>query len=325
MKKNLVVIMFLTLLFGCSKSEINNSEKRNENWCWFVDKENGEGKWVPIGDKTELPDGDYTLFFSNGNIRQAGKLKDKKEFDTIFQYDIHEKLICKYLMLPDSTLKLIRSDGKYKSYFSNCVISGEGEFKNNKQIGTQIEYFKNGKVKRKSSVNSDTLKVIIYYESGTPKSNYFTVKGLMEGLKKSWHSNGKVKGLYQYKHGLQENLSIWYYETGQVATKCNFKNGIEDGFCISYFENSLIKQEGNFKNGEEEGIVLNYFENGQLDSKVNYSHGHRNGDVWFYYPNGKLKMSAKLDMGVTIFYKSYNENGKLIEELKNGNKIDYRN
>lgn len=323
MKNFTTIIILLTFLYGCKTTGIDNPEKRNENWCWFVDKTTGEGKWVPIGNETTLPDGDYTLFFCNGGIRQKGKLKDKKDCDTIFYFDLNGIIISKVLTLPDSTLKEFMPDGKYKSYFSTCEISGEGEFKDNKQIGTRLEYYKNGKIKFKSIAKNDSLLVMRYFESGNPKDSFLNVLKLKEGIFKSWYENGNIKKYLQYKSGLRDSLCIWYYENGQVDTKCYFKKDIENGYCIAYYENSKIKSEGNFVNGKEDGLVLNYFDSGQLDSKINYSGGLNNGEIWFYHPNGKLKMYAKAKMDVTTFYKSYDENGKLVKEYKDGNKIEY--
>jgi hypothetical protein len=83
--KYLLPTLFLFSFFcGCSSNGIDDASKRNKNWCWFVNKETGKGEWVPIKDETNLPDGEYSLFFSNGSIRQKGKLKDKKDCDTTF-------------------------------------------------------------------------------------------------------------------------------------------------------------------------------------------------------------------------------------------------
>ena len=77
--RNKLVLIFLTiLLFGCNSEEgIHDLEKRNENWCWFINEETGKGEWIPIGDKTTVSDGDYKLFFCNGEIRQKGKLRNE--------------------------------------------------------------------------------------------------------------------------------------------------------------------------------------------------------------------------------------------------------
>lgn len=323
MRPYTLIILLHTFLFGCKETDIDNLEKRNENWCWFVDKKTGEGVWVPISDETNLVDGDYTLFFSNGGIRQTGKLKNKKDCDTIFFHDLTGKVISKLLILPDSSLQEFMPDGKYKAYFATCELSGEGEFKKNKQIGTRIEYYKSGKIKLKSIAKGDSLIVMRFFESGLPKENFVKVKGKKEGCERNWYENGNLQLELQYKNGLRDSLCSWYFENGQIDTKCYFKNDIENGHCIGYYENSKIKNEGDFLNGKEEGIVLNYLENGQLESKINYTQGLTNGEIWFYHPNGKLKMYAKSKMGVTTFYKSYNNNGEIEEEFKDGNQIKH--
>ena len=84
MKRLLIFIFFTFLLWSCNHNSIDDKEKRNENWCWWVDAKTNKGEWIPIKDETTVEKGKYTLFYSNGNLREKGKLNSGKRIDTIY-------------------------------------------------------------------------------------------------------------------------------------------------------------------------------------------------------------------------------------------------
>ncbi len=321
--KNIHLFILITFLISCDKPSVNDKNKRNENWCWFIVEETGEGMWIPVGTDNNLPDGTYFLFYCNGKISQKGKIKDNNDIDTIYYYDLTENLIKTEILLPDSGFKEIWLDGKHTLYYNNCNIESEVEFFNNIQLGERIGYYKNGNTKYKTIPSGDTVFTKNYFESGTILDSFCLVNGMPEGQSKTFYENGNIKTIQPYKNGKKDGLCIWYYENGQIDTKCYFKDGIENGYCIAYYENAIVKSEGNFENGKQEGLIINYFENGQIDSKINQKEGKNNGKLWFYYKNGKLMMFAEAQMDVTTHYKSYNETGKLVEEYSNSKTIKY--
>ena len=318
-------IIILIFLCRCKTTGVDDNTKRNENWCWFVDKKTNVGEWIPISDQTTVDKGDYTLFFNNGKMRRRGKLKNGKDCDTIFTYDINERIVSKIIMLPDSTLKEFMPDGKYKGYYPTCELACEGEAKNNQQIGVRTEYFKSGKVKLKSIKNNDTVIAWHYFESGILQDSITRIKGKEEGLAKNWYTNGNLEKLYNFKNGLMTGLCINYYENGQIETQTYFSEGKENGLCISYFENSKIKNEGTFKNGVMEGQATYYYQNGQIEGKMNMVNGNAEGECLAYYPDGKLKMKAIFKNSVKISYKSYDDKGKLEKEFDGTKITDYKN
>lgn len=309
----LISILSIFLLTCTPQDDIDNAEKRNENWCWFVDKVTGEGKWVPISGETNLPDGNYTLFFCNGKIRQTGKLKDKKDCDTIFYYDINEKIISKVIRLPDSTAKEFMPNGKYKSYYSTCELSGEGEVKNNKLIGTRLEYYKNGKTKLKAVIKNDTTTLLInYYESGIQMDSCLYINGKPEGLVKNWYPNGNLKSFLLYKNGLNDGVSKTYYENGQISDERNWVNGKEDGKVIGWYENGQLKETGFFANGQVTGKYLHWYDNGVKEMEIEIKDGHQEGIQKYYFDNGKIKEIRNFVNGVKFGkWKKYSEKGEV--------------
>ena len=371
MKPFLPTLFLITFLWGCSSVSINDSSKRNENWCWFVNKATGQGEWVPVKDETNLPDGDYTLFYKDGKVYQTGKLKDKKDCDTLVYFRPDGKLMYKGFNQPNSKLKLFRADGKYVSYYQTGEVMERGEYKKNEWIGLNTLYYKSGKIECKTITNGDSMLGMLYYESGHMKDSSFAINmkkeglskgwyengklkaavqysngkenghciwyfengnlqatddyqnGLRDGFSKDWHENGKLKATLHYSNGKEDGLCMWYYENGNLKETDYYQNGIRNGKCILYHESSAIKAQAEMINGKEEGIIFFYYKDGAIKSKENMSNGLKNGEAWYYHPNGKLSQHAFSRNGSAVSYKSYNEDGKLINERNENGFTDY--
>lgn len=309
----------MPLLFCCNPTGINDPEKRNENWCWYVDKTTGTGKWIPILDECSLINGDYTLFYSNGVVSENGTIKVNNSIDTIIYYDIYGKFISMDLKVADSIIKQYRPDGKYVTYYSTCELFEEGEFKNNKQVGMLTGYFKNGKIKFKHVAYGDSLLIMNYFESGQIKDSFWNVKEQVEGIVKVWYEDGKVEKYLNYKNGLKDGLCIWYFRNGQIDVKRYYRNDTMNGPSTEYFENSVIRLDVPFKNGEKDGLEISYHENGNLHGNVNWKEGKKNGDILFYHSNGTIEMRAFAVMDEIKYYKKYDTTGKLIKYYNSAN------
>ena len=110
-RKFLFFIFTITALYGCGNADFNDADKRNENWIYWVDKKTGKASWILAGDETTVKDGRYTSFYKTGEIYQKGKLKKGKEIDTIYFYDLKEKLIKYKLIKPDTLVFYYVKDG----------------------------------------------------------------------------------------------------------------------------------------------------------------------------------------------------------------------
>lgn len=101
---SLSIPLFLTMEKGPRKfipeewrpQNIEQIKYRNQNWSWWFDLKKQKGMWIPISDTTTFKTGYYTLFFSNGNIREKGKLKEGRNIDTVFIFDLKENSVYSY-------------------------------------------------------------------------------------------------------------------------------------------------------------------------------------------------------------------------------------
>ena len=299
MKRYLFFAIFLSVIFGCSKNDINDKSKRNEHWAWWEDEKTGKEEWIPINnDSSNLDKGRYILFYFNGNIREKGRLDKGVNVDTIFDYNLNGKLIA----FKSITVKFwyYYEDGPIKLYSAIGKIREEGIIKNHKFGDKWTQYYENGEIRFVNNFVNDTGWIVNFYETGQLKDSVYHVKGLGDFIIKSWYENGKIE-------------------------KLNTFNGCGlNGPTKKYYENGQLRNSGTYVNGKWEGIQIQWFEDGQLKAKINCKNDIINGQQIVYHKNGKVNLISNYKNGILSGeVKQYDVNGNIIrnEYYKNGEKI----
>lgn len=144
-------ILFLFTVFiliGCSKADINDESKRNENWAYWIDEDSGKASWIPITDETTVENGVYHLFYANGKLFEKGKLKDRKPIDTLYRYDEKENIIRYKIFANDTAYHFYLKDGLYEEKYQDGSIFQKGTVKNNQMSEDLIRYYTNGQIER---------------------------------------------------------------------------------------------------------------------------------------------------------------------------------
>jgi antitoxin component YwqK of YwqJK toxin-antitoxin module len=289
MKIYLLFAIYIFVLLGCNTSDFNDRTKRNENWAWWEDAKTGRTKWLQLGNKSSniKHAGKYTLFYSNGNVREVGKNNSGVLFDTTFFYDINGELRS-YQIQPQESYYFIR-DGAIKIHHPNGKIWSEGIIENHSFGDKWIKYYQNGNIEFVNNFVQDTGWIVNYYESGQIQDSIYHSKGSHDLSIKSWYENGQLK---------QSN---------------EFNNKGFNGTCLNYYENGQLKDSGLLVNGKREKIGYEWFENGVIKAINNYNHGKLNGRQYTYHKNGKTKTIGNLMNGILSGeVKQYDEKGKLI-------------
>ena len=315
MRRTLTIILTIIILGGCNdKASIDDSKKRNENWCWFVDEHTGEGTWVPIGNNTTLDDGDYSLFFCNGEIRQTGKLNDGKDCDTIFYYDLKGSLVSKVFQNESGELQEIMPDGKYKGYYATCELSVEGEFKRNKQVGKRTEYYKNGNIKAQSEAINGATWYATFNEQGQILDSVNSINGKLNGLAKYWYPNGQLEAIRYFKDDLRHGNFEFYFDNGQLKQKSRFVNDMRQDTVIDWYENGQLRFIRQYENDKRTGAITAWFENGNIKATGAFLNDQKHGEYKEYHENGKSYKEGKYKNGQKSgTWKYYDEGGNLIE------------
>ncbi|MCR9171786.1 MAG: toxin-antitoxin system YwqK family antitoxin [bacterium] len=302
MRSTTFFFLLLIFLSSCSSNKkddgpsIKDPTKRNENWCWFEDADTGEAKWIKVkGGRNVVQNGKYTLFYSNGAIREKGIMRNGKNVDTTRIYSPKKFELVKYYFrdsITDSIKVRYPKDGQFKILYANLNPCEEGFAKNQLRTGLCKSYYKNG-----------ARRSISRYDNGE-----------MNGENKFWNKSGILIDHSYWKNGKQDGLALLYYENGKFKEKCHWKNAKLDGLAQSYYENGNLKDKSYWKNGKQEGPTLFYFENGNLEEKCYWKNGKLNGPFELYHKNGEIKEKGIAENNMVIGKVSlFDEDGKLYQ------------
>jgi antitoxin component YwqK of YwqJK toxin-antitoxin module len=172
---------------------------------------------------------------------------------------------------PQSEMKFVLGvmDGSTIFYFDS---TGKKEIEQNFNMGKKEGSF----ITFKNNVENDTIKL----------ENYKNDK--LDGLKKDFFENGKVKRIVFYKEGLPNGTHKQFNEEGNVIVDINFKDGKNHGVWTYYFDDGKVAniqnwnkgiKNGEFKTLDDKGLILKqeFFKKGIPEGKhiENYEDGNQ--------------------------------------------------
>lgn len=325
MMKKLIIFISI-FIYGCNDDNINNKDKRNENWIYWIDEKKGEKSWIPVGNETTMKDGRYTSFYRKGTIYQKGKLKNGKHIDTIYNYDLKEKLIQYLIVKPDTLIRYYVKNGPYTSYSQNGEILEKGNVENN-QIGNEwTKYFENGKIDWTKKLVNGTGWNYWYYQNGQISDQNYHLKGKTNGEVKTWFENGQIKEISNWKEGVQNGMYQIYYENGKLQEKVNWINDKRDGKFERWYVNGQKEEVYIYKAGLKDGEFLQWYQNGNKKSIMKFIAGEVDGKITTYFENGKLKAEGFYKEGKRNgMFIEYNNKGKILQKINyvNGEPVEY--
>lgn len=234
-------------------------------------------------------------------------------------YDISKRVIKEryYVLLKNPKIK----DSLYTYYFQSGLKKIEGNYNNNKSIGTWTYYYENGAIKMRGFMH-DVDKVGVweyFYESGSINMKGEIIKGKKQGVWSYYYENGQLRSVGPYKDDLKNGSWKYFYEdgilkgiinyenengeymemypTGELKAQGFIKDGKSDGYWYYYYEDGTIKAEGNEKQGLKDGEWKFYHPNGTISSSGTYVDGKQEGEWTYYYDNGKVNTQGKVEKG----------------------------
>ena len=221
----------------------------------------------------------------------------------------------------------ILADFKDGMYHGNCR-----HFKENKLL-EECRY-KEG--------NRDGLYKCYYGDGQTVQSERTFIDGKVDGVSRTYHSNGKVETEKVYKLGIEDGYDRRYGSDGTLTLDECYKDGKRDGkwtqhlssnlgdiVRISFYKKGLPdgqwsetwkdgkpEKSTTYKNDEKNGEEITYFTDGTPEKSSNYLNGKLNGVTKeFYFESGKCKSEYTFKNGKREgAYKRYFDTGKLREE-----------
>ncbi|MGB0886749.1 MAG: toxin-antitoxin system YwqK family antitoxin [Vicingaceae bacterium] len=307
MKTSKIIQLIIALFFiSCNTESIDNDIKRNDNWVWFEDDIKNEGRWVPVTETMGINTGNYTEFYSTGEVRKEGKIKNYKHIDTAYGYNKLGDLIKKQVINEGQVdFEIYMINGPYKEFYSTGELLATGSVQKNKRFGLWKNYYKNGHLRWTENYINKTGSCVNYYESGSIKDSVYYIKNKQNGTLKLWYENGKISQITNWKDNLQHGNQYYYYDNGQLRGKEFWVFGKIEGNSIHFYSNGNMKHEHSFKNGIKNGLQKQFSENGNLKSVGNLENGLQVGEWEFYTNSGKLYQLDTYMNGELINIKEY--------------------
>lgn len=182
--------------------------------------------------------------------------------------------------------------GFWTSYYSDGIPKYEGNFKDNRPIGTMKRYYNDGTLKAKLSYSEtgDSVHTQLYSMKGELSAEGLYITKKKHGLWKYYSDYlGIIISEEPYKMGVKEGIVHNYYANGELSEELEYQNDIKNGIWKQYFENGQLKFESSYINGIIDGAFTLYYSNGEIDVEGKYKHGLREGVWTFYDMSGKKK------------------------------------
>lgn len=212
-------------------------------------------------------------------------------------------------------------EGKHRiidGYKSEYILA---EFSGGLYDGT-YEFFKHNKLSEKGTYK-DGLKngdFIEYYSDGvTIKSEKKITNGKIDGIMKTYYTDGKTESEKGYKNGLEDGIERRYnYETGKMTVDCNYLDGKPDGkqmrhissnvgdyVQISHYikgiqtgdysetwTNGKVRIQGKYKDGKKDGVWIENRKDGKPERSISYKNGLRDGEYKTFYTDGTIEKTT---------------------------------
>ena len=185
----------------------------------------------------------------------------KPELEGVNEDELEERKGIVYLNGSDTsyTGKIFRLDKNGKKEF-------ETNFKQGKQDGLGITWYKDGQKERETNFKD----------------------GKLDGPMNAWYENGQKMIEGSSKNGKQDGLWTEWHKNGHKKFETHFKNGKEHGSAISWHSNGQKAYEGTHSNGKGVGINTSWHENGQKMAESNYRNGNKiKGSEKFWNSKGE--------------------------------------
>ena len=169
----------------------------------------------------------------------------------------------------------------------------EGTFEHGKEIG-KFKFYKKGFYDHPTAImdfeqSQDSVQVTYYTQEGKPISEGMMLGKKREGKWVYYHQKSdSIMMIETYKNDSLDGLQKTYFTNGKLAEKTKYVNGQKDGESIIYADTGNITKQLNYKNGELHGTAIYYTSDGVKIMEGQYTQGRKSG-TWKYFSEGKLE------------------------------------
>ena len=217
-------------------------------------------------------------------------------------------------------------DGLPKKYIENIIPKEEFNISNDNRIKNTIRYVQKNKLDILAEIYTPSGDIIVKTEIKLKKEiSLNEIEKLVQEIKDNEASNQSDILNNKFSENFEENvksfISYSYYDDGSLNSKTEYDFDKKNITMLTYSEGkisseSIAKYKGSI---QDENIDIDFYENlSKTYTKMKVKKVENGQEVRTFYPNGKLKsVGVYKDNILNGDYKEYDENGKLIKEIKN--------
>ena len=206
-----------------------------------------------------------------------------------------------------------RKQGPWSKTWPNGKVRYEGQFQDDKPVGTFKHWDENGKLTsiQRHAGDGKVSRAEHFHPNGTLMAAGKYVGQAKDSTWNLYAADGKLRKVERYKLGTLHGEQVTYYPNGQMAEREQRVDGVLQGELKSWFDNGNVKSEATYVNGEPEGKMVFYFPNGRKEIEGQVVNGDRDG-VWYYFnADGSIQLQMLYAKGTLV--KERKENGTFKE------------
>lgn len=193
----------------------------------------------------------------------------------------------------EGNLKNGKPEGYWKNYFPSRVLKSEGNRKDHLLDSLWRFYNEEGILVEEINYRSDQRNGITrrYSKEGFLVSETPYVSDQKQGLGKEFFSNGAVQKEIPFEAGAINGEVFEFDQKGEIISITRYKNGI-----------FIKKQRINRRNeeGKKEGLWKEFYEDRSVKAEGKYNNGRKDGYWKEYAVSGDLEVTYKFDKGQMI-------------------------
>jgi len=264
----------------------------------------------------------FLLFFINSIFSYSSiKAVNEKELQKVF--DKNKEIIVVY--------RTNTKDGLPKKYIENIIPKEKFNISNDNSIKNTIKYKQKNKLEVLAGIYTPSGDLTVKAEIKLKKEiSLNEIEKLVQEIKDNEASNQSDILNNKFSENFEENvksfISYSYYDGGSLSSKTEYDFDKKNITMLTYSEGKILSESiAKYKGSiQDENIDIDFYENlSKTYTKMKVKKVETGQEVRTFYSNGKLR-SVGVYKGNILNgeYKEYDENGKLIKEIKNNGFIE---
>lgn len=187
-----------------------------------------------------------------------------------------------------------RRHGQWKVNFEgSSEPKFEGQFEHGKEVG-KFKFYKKGFYDHPTAImnfetGNDSVMVTYYTQKAKPISKGMMLNRKREGKWIYYHQESDSIMMSEiYKNDKLNGLQKTFFTNGKLAEKTFYTNGEKNGESLIFADNGQVTKSLQYKNGKLQGTAIYYNIKGEKIMEGSYNEGSKSGH-WKFYKNGILE------------------------------------